>query len=130
MIYFTANKINSVCHSIRTIFRVLGIYNFVLDLIERKSFLSGRYLSFLCICGSFIFLLFLHISQSQYFFIIWILFFLIHEIWKTSRNKFRKHSVFKSCSELSLFEQIVPVISKCLQILSLHLWISKVFLDQ
>ena len=28
MIYFTAHTINCVCHSIRTMFRVLGIYNF------------------------------------------------------------------------------------------------------
>ena len=28
MIYFTAHTFNCVCHSIRTMFRVLGIYNF------------------------------------------------------------------------------------------------------
>ena len=28
MIYFTAHTINCVCHSIRTMFRVLGMYNF------------------------------------------------------------------------------------------------------
>ena len=28
MIYFTAHTINCVCHSIRTMYRVLGIYNF------------------------------------------------------------------------------------------------------
>ena len=28
MIYFTAHTINCVCHSIRTMFRVLDIYNF------------------------------------------------------------------------------------------------------
>ena len=28
MIYFTAHTINCVCHSMRTMFRVLGIYNF------------------------------------------------------------------------------------------------------
>ena len=28
MIYFTAHTINCVCHSIRAMFRVLGIYNF------------------------------------------------------------------------------------------------------
>ena len=31
---------------------------------------------------------------------------------KTSRNKFKKHSVTKNCSDLSLFQQIVLVISK------------------
>ena len=35
----------------------------------------------------------------------------------------------KNCYDLSLFEQIVLVISKCLQILRLQPWISKVFLD-
>ena len=28
MIYFTAHTFNCVCHSIRTMFRVLGVYNF------------------------------------------------------------------------------------------------------
>ena len=28
MIYFTAHTINYVCHCIRTMFRVLGVYNF------------------------------------------------------------------------------------------------------
>ena len=46
-----------------------------------------------------------------------------------SRNKLKKHSVTKNCSDLSLFEQIVLVISKILQILSLQPRISKVFLD-
>ena len=51
-------------------------------------------------------------------------------MWETSRNKLKKHSVTKNCSDLSLFEQIVLVISKFLQILGLQPWISKVFLDQ
>ena len=34
------------------------------------------------------------------------------------RNKLKKHSVTKNCSDLSLFEQIVQVVSKFLQILS------------
>ena len=40
-----------------------------------------------------------------------------------------QHSVTKNCSDLSLFEQIVPVISKLLQILSLQSRISKHFLN-
>ena len=28
MIYFTAHTLNCVCHSIRSMFRVLGVYNF------------------------------------------------------------------------------------------------------
>ena len=32
MIYFTAHTFNCVCHYIRAMFRVLGIYNFVLSL--------------------------------------------------------------------------------------------------
>ena len=47
----------------------------------------------------------------------------------SSRNKLKRHSVTKNCSDLSLFEQIVLVISKILQILSLQPRISKVFLD-
>ena len=49
--------------------------------------------------------------------------------WEISRNKLKKHSVTKNCSDLSLFEQIVLVISKCLQILGLHSRISRFFLD-
>ena len=42
----------------------------------------------------------------------------------------KKHSIYtKTCSVLSLFEQIVLVISKFLQILGLQPRISKVFLD-
>ena len=44
---------------------------------------------------------------------------------ETSRNKLKKHSVTKNCSGLSLFEQIVLVISKFLQILGLQSPISK-----
>ena len=36
-----------------------------------------------------------------------ILIALIHHIWETSRNKLKKHSVAKNCTDLSLFEQIV-----------------------
>ena len=50
---------------------------------------------------------------------IWILIVLIYMIWETSRNKLKKHSVTKNCSDLSLFGQIVLVISKFLQILGL-----------
>jgi len=64
------------------------------------------------------------------FFPIWIVIILIYYIWETSRNKLKKHSVTKNCSELSLFEQIVPVISKFLQILGLQPRTSKVFLDR
>ena len=53
------------------------------------------------------------------FFPIWILIVLIYYIWETSRDKLKKHSVTKNCSDLSLFEQIVLVISKILQILGL-----------
>ena len=38
------------------------------------------------------------------FFPIWILIVLMYQIWETSRNKLRKHSVPKNCSDLSLFE--------------------------
>ena len=41
------------------------------------------------------------------------------KIWKTSRSMLKKHSVTKNCPDLSLFEQIVLVISKILQILGL-----------
>ena len=43
------------------------------------------------------------------------------------RNKLENHSVTKNCSDLSLFEQIVLVVSKFLQSLSLHTQISKRF---
>ena len=43
-------------------------------------------------------------------------------------KKLKKHSVTKTCSDFSLFEQIVLVISKFLQILSLQPRIPKVFL--
>ena len=61
------------------------------------------------------------------FFPNWIIILLIHYIWETSRKKLKKHSVTKNCSDLSLFEQIVLVISKTLQILGLQPRISKVF---
>ena len=57
-----------------------------------------------------------------WFFPIWIIIVLIHYIRETFRNKVKKHSVTRNCSDLSLFEQIVLVISKCLQI---QPWISK-----
>ena len=44
------------------------------------------------------------------------------------QNKLRKHSVTKNYSDLSLFEEIVLVISKNFQILGLQPRISKVFL--
>ena len=53
------------------------------------------------------------------FFSIWILIVLIYKIWETSKNKLKKHFVTKNCSDISLFEQIVLVVSKCLQILGL-----------
>ena len=37
MIYFTAHTFKCVCHSIRTMFRVLGIYNFALKLKVQYS---------------------------------------------------------------------------------------------
>ena len=81
------------------------------------------------ICSTKFFLkLFLHVSKSQYFFPIWILIFLIYYVWVISRNKLKKHSITKNCSDLSLFEWIVPVISNFLLILSLQPLISKVFL--
>ena len=49
----------------------------------------------------------------------------VYYIWETSRNKLKT----KNWSDLSLFEQSVLVISKCLQILVLQPRISKVFLD-
>ena len=36
--------------------------------------------------------------------IIWTLIVLIYQVWETSRNKLKKHSVTKNCSDLSLFE--------------------------
>ena len=71
--------------------------------------------------------LFLHVSKSQYFFPIWILIVLIYYIWETSRNKSKKHSVTKNCSDLLLFKQIVLVISIFLKILGLHPRISNFF---
>ena len=54
------------------------------------------------------------------FFPKWILIVLIYHTWKTSRNKLEKNSVNKkNCSDLSLFQQIVLVISNFLQILGL-----------
>ena len=35
---------------------------------------------------------------------IWIIIVLIYYIWEISRNKLKKHSVTKNCSDLSLFE--------------------------
>ena len=49
------------------------------------------------------------------FFRIWIIIVLIYEIWDTSRNKLKKHSVTKNCSDISLFEWIVLVISSFFQ---------------
>ena len=34
------------------------------------------------------------------FFLIWIWIFLIYETWETSRNKLKKHSIIKNCSDL------------------------------
>ena len=48
------------------------------------------------------------------FYPIWIIIFLIYYIWETFGNKLKKHSVTKNCFDLSLFEQIVLVISKIL----------------
>ena len=48
-------------------------------------------------------------------------------MWETFRSKFKKHSVTRYCSDLSLFEWIVLVISNFLLILVLQPWISKVF---
>ena len=38
MIYFTAHTINFVCHSITTMFRVLGVYNFGDNIKGTKAF--------------------------------------------------------------------------------------------
>ena len=67
--------------------------------------------------------------NANNFFPIWIIIVLIYKIWENYRNKLKKHSVTKNCSDLSLFEQIVLVIPKFLQILVLQPRISKVFLD-
>ena len=40
MIYFTAHTFKCVCHSIRTMFRVLGMYNFVLPLETWQPIIS------------------------------------------------------------------------------------------
>ena len=50
-------------------------------------------------------------------------------IWEISRNKLKKHSVTKTCSEPSLFEYLDCSSNLILQILGLHARISKVFLD-
>ena len=63
---------------------------------------------------------FLHVSKSQYYLQIWIKIVPIDQIWAIFRNKLKKHSVAKNCSDLLLFEQIVVVISKILQILGLQ----------
>ena len=55
-------------------------------------------------------------------------FFQFQILIETSRNKLKKHSVTKNCSDLLLFEKIVQVISKFLQILGPQPRISKVFL--
>ena len=65
---------------------------------------------------------FLHVSR---FFPIWILVVLRYYNWETPRKKLKKHSVTKNCSDLSLFEQIILVILKLLQILGLQPQISK-----
>ena len=44
------------------------------------------------------------------------------------QEQVKKHSVTKNCSDISLFEQIVLLISRFLQILGLRFRISKVFL--
>ena len=72
---------------------------------------------------------FQHFSKSQLFVPIWILIVLKYSIWESSRNKLKNHSVARNCSDLSLFEQIVRVISKILQILGFQPRISKVFLN-
>ena len=48
----------------------------------------------------------LFLSNFSYylFFRFWILIVSIYWIWETSRNKLKKHSVTKNCSNLSLFE--------------------------
>ena len=46
--YFTAHTINCVCHSIRSMFRVLGIYNFV-QCLNFMSILES-YLHFTTFC--------------------------------------------------------------------------------
>ena len=51
---------------------------------------------------SLFFELFLHVSKCQYFFPIWIPIVLIYLIWKTSRNKLKKHFVTKTFSDLVL----------------------------
>ena len=40
---------------------------------------------------------FLHVFKCQHYFSIWIL---IYQIWETSRNKLKNHSVTKNCSEI------------------------------
>ena len=45
MIYFTAHTIKCVCHSIRSIFRVLGVYNFGLSLKVALVFADYKSLS-------------------------------------------------------------------------------------
>ena len=52
----------------------------------------------------YVFFLFLHSLNSNNFFPTWILIVLTYYIRETSRNKLKKHSVTKGCSELSLFE--------------------------
>ena len=42
------------------------------------------------------------LNPNMYLFPIWILIVLIYQIWESSWNKLKKHSVTKNCSELSL----------------------------
>ena len=69
------------------------------------------------------------LDPNDFFQLIWIIIILIYITWEISRNKLKKHYFTKTCSDLSLFEQIVLVISKKFQILGLLHQISKVFLD-
>ena len=44
MIYFTAHTFNCVCHCIKSMFRVLGVYNFALcmKIEEKRERLEGH----------------------------------------------------------------------------------------
>ena len=99
-----------------TIFSDLYKVLVINDLYERGKLQLISFSNFSC--------MFLHPND---FFPIWIIIVLFFEISETSRNKLKEHAVTKNYSDLSLFEQIVLVISKCLQILGLQPRISKVF---
>ena len=79
----------------------------------------GNYLLTIALLFIALYVSYFLFNFSQYFFPICIVIVLIYYIWETYRNKLKKHSVTKDGIALSMFEDIVLVISKFLQILGL-----------